>query len=80
VAGNKVAALKRPSNSDIHSVDSFMIEEPLAQDENTWIQHQEDLVTLRAGREHAWLDAGIEHLLRYFRCDLIEYWFCSPVP
>jgi hypothetical protein len=57
-----------------------MIDEPLAQDENTWIQHQEDLVTLRAGREHAWLDARIEHLLRYFHCDLIEYWFCSPVP
>lgn len=56
-----------------------MIDEPLARDENTWIQHQEDLVSLRTGREHAWLDACIERLLRWFHCGLIEYWFCSPV-
>jgi hypothetical protein len=56
-----------------------MIDEPLSEEENTWIQYQEDLVTLRPGREHAWLDSGIEHLLRWFNCGLIEYLFCSSV-
>lgn len=78
-AASKIAALNRPAKSDIRSLDSFMIDETLAQDENTWIQHQEDLVSLRAGREHAWLDACIEHILRRFNCSLIQYWFCSPV-
>jgi hypothetical protein len=78
-AASKISALNRPAKSDIRSLDSFMIDEPLAKDENTWIHHQEDLVSLRAGREHAWLDAGIERFLRTFNCGLIEYWFCSPV-
>jgi hypothetical protein len=78
-AASQIVVLNRPTKSDYRSVDSFMIDEPLAHEENTWIQHKEDLVTLRPGREHVWLDASIEHLLRYFHCGLIEYWFCSAV-
>jgi uncharacterized protein DUF6594 len=79
VAASQMVALNRPAKSDHRSVDSFMIDEPLAKEENTWIQHKEDLVTLRPGREHAWLDAGIERLLRWFHCGPIEYLFCSSV-
>jgi hypothetical protein len=29
-------------------------------------------VTLRAGREHAWLDSSIENVLKWFHCSLLE--------
>jgi hypothetical protein len=72
-------ALNKPARADYNSVDSFCTNEPLACDENSWIQYKEDLITLRPGREHAWLDAGIERLLRWCHCSLVEYIFCSPV-
>ena len=40
---------------------------PVAKKEAEWVRHREDVVTLRCGREHAWLDAGIEHLLKFFQ-------------
>jgi hypothetical protein len=40
--------------------------EPLLEEESLWVYKKEDLITLRAGREHAWLDSGIEKLLRWF--------------
>ena len=45
---------------------------PLIESERSWIYHKEDLLTLRAGREHAWLDDGIEHLLRWFHSPIVE--------
>jgi hypothetical protein len=35
------------------------------------------LITLRPGREHAWLDAGVEGLLRLVNCPPIQWIFCS---
>lgn len=74
-----MTAINRPGESAFRSVDSFSMEEALCEAENKWIAHKDDLLTLKPGREHAWLDDGIEHILRWFHCSLIEKIFCSPV-
>jgi hypothetical protein len=79
-AAQQLVSLKRPAESDQTSVRNFVAgERPLCKEEETWIQCKEDLVTLRPGREHAWLDRAIEYLLRELHCRLIEYIFCSKV-
>jgi hypothetical protein len=80
-AANQVVALNRPAKADYRSVYNFMLEgeRPLCEEEEEWIKRREDLITLRPGREHAWLDSSIEHLLRWLRCPLIEFIFCSAV-
>ena len=42
----------------------------LFEEESGFIYEKEDLITLRPGREHAWLDGLIERILRVFRCRL----------
>ncbi|KAF1966737.1 hypothetical protein BU23DRAFT_313566 [Bimuria novae-zelandiae CBS 107.79] len=72
-AAQKMVAMHRPSQGDYTSVQNFMDNrKPLIQPEGNWVDHEEDLVTLRAGREHAWLDSGIEKMLKWFHCDLLE--------
>jgi hypothetical protein len=46
--------------------------QPLDPPEQSWVQWKEDLVTLRPGREHAWLDSIIEHILRWMNCKLVN--------
>ncbi|KAF2820182.1 hypothetical protein CC86DRAFT_305151, partial [Ophiobolus disseminans] len=63
----KMMALNRPSETDFTSVKNFMANrEPLDDQEATWVRKKEDLITLRVGREHAWLDSGIEKLLKWY--------------
>ena len=72
-AAQQLVALNRPSRSEYNSVENYFHNtQPLRKEEQSWIQCKEDLVTLRPGREHAWLDTGIEHLLRWTHCRLIE--------
>lgn len=42
----------------------------LFEEESGFIYEKEDLITLRPGREHAWLDDMIERILQVFRCKL----------
>lgn len=57
-------AFKRPSASEYRSVVNYLDnEKPVTDDERSYILHREDLVTLRPGREHAWLDRSIENVL-----------------
>ena len=42
----------------------------LFEEESGFIYEKEDLITLRPGREYAWLDGMIEHILQIFRCRL----------
>jgi hypothetical protein len=66
-------AMNRPSQSDYKSlINHIHNREPLLEAESTWANQKEDLVTLRIGREHAWLDSGIEKLLKYFHCGILE--------
>lgn len=44
----------------------------LFEEESEFIYEKEDLVTIRPGREHAWLDGGIEKLLQMCRCRLLR--------
>jgi hypothetical protein len=73
--------MNQPTSTEYNSVENFVHDERTQCEgpEEEWIQHKEDLVTLRPGREHAWLDARIENLLRRFHCSLVEYIFCSKV-
>ncbi|KAH8726018.1 hypothetical protein GQ44DRAFT_826124 [Phaeosphaeriaceae sp. PMI808] len=69
----KMMALNRPSEPDYRSVKNYFANrKPLLEAEASWISQKEDLITLRAGREHAWLDSGIEKLLRFFHCSALE--------
>ena len=44
----------------------------LFEEESAYIYEKEDLVTLRPGRDHAWLDNLLERLLRIIRCRPVE--------
>jgi hypothetical protein len=79
VAANQIETLNLPAEPDYRSVYSFTADEPLCEAENEWIQHKEDLVTIRSGREHAWLDSSIERILRCLHCPFVEWIFCSSV-
>lgn len=65
--------LNRPSESDYTSVENYMHNrEPLLEAEGSWIRKKEDLITLRSGREYAWLDSGIKKILKWFHCGILE--------
>jgi hypothetical protein len=71
-------AFNRPAAKDYRSVQNWIWNKnPLDEVCQDWIKAREDLITLRPGREHAWLDASIEHLLRWINCKAIRYIFCS---
>jgi hypothetical protein len=73
-------AMHRPSQGDYASVLNFMENRtPLIQPEGDWVYREEDLITLRAGREHAWLDSGIEKVLKWLHCDLLEVRLLSAI-
>lgn len=71
VIAQQLVAFNKPTACDYQSVVNYMDHnKPLIAKDAQWIQHREDLVTLRAGREHAWLDTSIEHLLKWIQCHL----------
>lgn len=77
---SQLQALEKPSSKDYRSVLRYMEMGggQLFEEEQAWIYEKEDLVTLRPGREHAWLDGILERLLRLFRGIRIVRWiFCT---
>ena len=44
----------------------------LFEEDMEFIYEKEDLVTLRPGREYAWLDGLLERMLKVLRCRLIK--------
>lgn len=69
----RMMALNRPASSDYESVVNYVSDRrPVIADERSFVYHKEDMVTLRPGREHAWLDAGIERVLKALHCSFIE--------
>ncbi|KAF2640119.1 hypothetical protein P280DRAFT_498897 [Massarina eburnea CBS 473.64] len=76
-AAQKMASLNRPSKEDLVSVQNYMANnKPLiTKAEAAWKDLEEDVITLRGGREHAWLDSTIERLLKFFHCRLLERLF-----
>lgn len=55
----------RPKTNEIRSVYNYLTDiDPVHDDEQQYILWKEDLLTLRPGRDHAWLDRGIERCLQ----------------
>jgi hypothetical protein len=72
-AAQAMVALNKPTTSEYMSVETFMNnEKPLVEEEGSFIYRKEDLVTLRPGREHAWLDSTVEKVLRIVDCSIIQ--------
>jgi hypothetical protein len=64
-AAQKLMEFRRPNESEYTSVHNYLDnKKPIHQKERSYISHKDDLITLRAGREHAYLDRVIEYMLR----------------
>jgi hypothetical protein len=78
----QLAASNRPPQRDYNSVANFVRQKkPLFEGDDDFIYRKEDLITLRPGRESAWLDAAVEKLLKLkvFPRNAVKYVFCSKV-
>jgi hypothetical protein len=63
-----MVALNRPASRDYRSVKNYFNgEAPLCADEH-YIYHKEDIITLKPGRENAWLDGIVERILQKLTC------------
>jgi hypothetical protein len=63
-----MVALNKPASRDYKSVKNYFDgETPLCEDEY-YIYHKEDIITLKPGRENAWLDGIVERILQKFTC------------
>ena len=72
IAARDMVGLNNPASKDYRSVSDYIYNSrPQVDSEETWIHYKEDLVTLRPGREHAWLDSTVEYLLKWFHCDFV---------
>lgn len=73
-----MAEFNKPSKSEWCSVRNWLESvNPIRQEEARLIQCKEDLITVRPGREYAWLDAAVESFLRTFGGRLMRWAFQS---
>jgi hypothetical protein len=80
-AAQGMVALSKPTTSEYTSVETFMNnEKPLVEEEGSFVYRKEDLVTLRPGREHAWLDSTVEKALRTVDCSMIQASHVDRIP
>jgi len=78
----QLAAANRPPQRDYNSVANFIRhKKPLLEGDDDFIYNKEDLITLRPGRESAWLDAAVEKILKFklLPRNAVKYIFCSKV-
>ena len=77
----QLVSMNKPAARDQQSVQYFLENgslvdgqsiRPLLQGDTEFVYHKEDLITLRPGRESAWLDALVERLLKVFHCLAIQ--------
>lgn len=72
--------MNRPSRRDHNSVSNYFYNQaPLAAPDAEFLQHKEDLISIRPGREHAWLDDCVDAMLRWYPCKPVKYIFCDEV-
>ena len=75
---NSFQEMAKPTDRDHVSVfNYFRYKEPLAETDSGFILQKNDLVTIRAGRDHAWLDSFVESFLRWYSRPLIKKFFCD---
>ena len=73
-----LAAFNKPTTGEHRSVQNWIHNvQPVDEADSSFVNQTEDLVTLRPGREHAWLDAAVEKMLRWCNCSLVEHLFRS---
>lgn len=77
----QLVSMNKPAARDQQSVQRFLENgslvdgqsiRPLLQGDTEFVYHREDLITLRPGRESAWLDALVERMLKVFHCRAIQ--------
>lgn len=75
----QLVSLNRPADRDHTSVINFLQNRnPLFESEQSFIYEKEDLITLRPGRETAFLDAFVERMLKWSNCKPIQVSFWYP--
>ena len=58
---------------DQTSLRNFMENRPcLVEDEKAFAYDKEDLITLRPGRDHSFVDGFVERMLKIFHCRLLR--------
>ncbi|KAM0123629.1 hypothetical protein ACHAP3_010982 [Botrytis cinerea] len=68
-----VNAMNRPADSDYKSVERYIFDKkPLVDEEQGFIYEKNDLITLREGREGAYLDTMTERFLQIFHCAFLQ--------
>jgi hypothetical protein len=76
----QMVALNKPAKRDYKSVETYMFNrKPLLDEEYGFIYQQEDLITLRDGREMAFLDSFTEKMLKTFHCSLLQVSTSQPL-
>lgn len=73
----QLAAMNKPASRDYNSVRTYFENKaPVCEDEQ-YINCKEDIITLKPGRENAWLDAVVEKGLQKLACPTVRFLFCS---
>ena len=73
--------MNKPSHREHASVREWLDNaKPVASAEQDFIHRREDLITLRPGREHAFLDSFIEWVIRRLKCKPITVHSSLPYP
>ena len=76
----QMVSLNKPAARDYNSVEGYIFEKkPLLDEEYGFIYNKEDLITLRDGREMAFLDSFTEKMLQTFNCALLQVSDCRQV-
>ena len=64
-SSQQLLAVNRPTDQEYRSVQNYITNNnPLHDTEQEYIRHKHDLITLRPGRDHAWLDRTIDRSLQ----------------
>lgn len=76
----QLVGANRPTDREHRSVVYFIRHKaPLAEGEANYIWHKDDLMTLRPGRETAWLDSIVTRILRTLPRKAMKKVFCREV-
>ena len=71
-AGRDLASFNQPTDRDYLSVKSYFDEEQPQVEDEAFIYSKEDIISLKPGRENAWLDAFLEDMLNKFYCRFLK--------
>lgn len=69
----QLVALNRPQERDQCSVRSYIERHGhLMRSDSRFAYEKEDLITLRPGRDHSFVDGFVEQMLKAFHCQLLK--------